>query len=146
MTPLSLSARSDKIVHVTREGERKSSPETMAKLLILDRQWRSKNALLDPGNYKIPGDILMSYARCAVADGAGTIAAVSPAPLPPLTLDKKAFLGAPENKATYHAGTDSKTAANRSTDETDSSSGDGTIAHEGSPDTGTPPGPGRRRK
>lgn len=88
----------------------------------------------------------MSYARCAVADGAGTIAAVSPAPLPPLTLDKKAFLGAPENKAASHAGTDSKAATNQSADETDSGSSDGTVANEGGPDTGTSSGPGRRRK
>jgi|GEM_PF-3942384 len=56
----------------------------MAKL-ILKKDWPGLRGMMKPGEYTIPGDISLSHARCARADGAGEIVADSESatPLPP---------------------------------------------------------------
>ncbi len=41
--------------------------------LKLDRAWNGRTGVLEPGVYAIPADISLTLAKCARADGAGSI-------------------------------------------------------------------------
>ena len=45
----------------------------MSKSLKLTTNWQAKSGLMQPGEYRIPGEISLAFAKCAVADGAGEI-------------------------------------------------------------------------
>jgi hypothetical protein len=53
------------------------------KKLKLTRAWSMGSGLLQPGEYAIPAQVSMTVARCARADGAGTIVTTPPARKPP---------------------------------------------------------------
>jgi len=43
------------------------------KKLKITKAWPSGNGLMQPGEYRIPGDVSLSHAKCAQADGCGEI-------------------------------------------------------------------------